>query len=173
MLSRKQKLSEFRWSSYPDYLKVSAQRPGWLRVDRLLGEHAIPRDSAAGREQFEKGMEWRRASEDGAEFKPIERGWLLGSEAFRKELLAQMSERRGPEHYGPEVRESGLDKAQRLVGEELRTLGWSEEELRKRKKGDATKLAIARPLRQETTMPLGVPVDWTCATGHPRCILRV
>jgi len=89
-------------------------------VDRLLGEHAIPRDSAAGREQFEKRMEWRRASEDGAEFKPIERGWLLGSEAFRKELLAQMSERRGPEHYGPEVRESGLDKAQRLVGEELR-----------------------------------------------------
>ena len=72
-----------------------------------------------------------------------------------------------------EVWESGLDKAQRLVAEELRKLAWSEEELRKRKKGDAKKLAIARRLRQETTMPLGVPVDWTCATGHPRCILRV
>ena len=53
-----------------------------------------------------------------------------------------------------EVWESGLDKAQRLVAEELRKLAWSEEELRKRKKGDAKKLAIARRLRQETTMTL-------------------
>jgi len=78
LLSRKQKLSEFRWSSYPDYLQAAARRPGWLRVDRLLGEHGIPQDSAAGREQFEQRMECRRASEDGAEFKPIQRGWLLG-----------------------------------------------------------------------------------------------
>src|SRR5436190_10209924 len=86
LLSRKQKLSDFRWSSYPEYLKVPGSRPKWLRVDRLLGEHGIPQDSAAGRQEFEKRLELRRASEH-PEFNGLERGWLLGSEQFRKELL--------------------------------------------------------------------------------------
>ena len=42
-------------------------------------------------------MELRRLAEDGEDFKPILRGWCLGSEQFRKELLAQMSEKHGPE----------------------------------------------------------------------------
>jgi REP element-mobilizing transposase RayT len=49
LLSGRQKLSEFSWSSYPEYLKASGARPNWLRVDRLLGEHGILKDSAAGR----------------------------------------------------------------------------------------------------------------------------
>ena len=56
-------------------------------------------------------MEFRRAVEDGQEFKRVLRDWCLGSEAFRKELLAQMSERRGAEHYGAEIRESAQEKA--------------------------------------------------------------
>ena len=39
--------------------------------------------------------------EEGEEFKPIWRGWCLGEEKFREELLTQMSERMGVEHYGP------------------------------------------------------------------------
>jgi hypothetical protein len=41
-------LERFEWSSYPAYLKLPAQRPQWLRVDRLLGEKGVGRDSAAG-----------------------------------------------------------------------------------------------------------------------------
>jgi len=37
-------------------------------VDRLLGEHGIPRDSEAGRDEFEKRMELRRRSDDGIDF---------------------------------------------------------------------------------------------------------
>ena len=33
-------LQSYRWSSYGCYLKAPTQRPSWLRVDRLLGEHA-------------------------------------------------------------------------------------------------------------------------------------
>jgi len=40
----------------------TAQAPPWPRVDRVLGEHGIRRDSAAGRREFEKRLEWRRAS---------------------------------------------------------------------------------------------------------------
>src|SRR5437870_1979067 len=38
-------LEAYRWSSYSDYLKAPGRRPHWLRVDRLLGEKRIPRDS--------------------------------------------------------------------------------------------------------------------------------
>src|SRR5436190_3882473 len=82
LLSPKQKLSSFAWSSYGQYLKPRRQRAPWLRVDRLLGEHHIPRDSAAGCDEFEKRMELRRRAEDGEEFKHIVRGWCLGSEEF-------------------------------------------------------------------------------------------
>src|SRR5712671_5657127 len=143
LLSAKQRLSDFRWSSYGEYLKRPKNRSRWLRVDRLLGEHGIPKDSAAGREEFQKRMELRRTSEDGEEFKGIARGWCLGSEAFRKELLAQMSEQHGPEHYGTEMRESAEQKAERIVAEELRKLGWPESQLGSRRKGDPDKLKMA------------------------------
>jgi hypothetical protein len=154
LLSATQKLSEFRWGSYGEYLKPPRARWPWLRVDRLLGEHGIPKDSAAGREQFERRMELRRAAEDGPEFKPILRGWLLGSEAFRKQLLAQMSERRGAEHYGAEIRESAEAKAERITVTELKKLGWEEEELSRRLKSDPQKVKMALHLRRETTMTL-------------------
>jgi len=160
LLSAKQKLSEFRWSSYPEYLKQRSARRPWLRVDRLFGEHAIPKDSPAGRKQFERRMELRRAAEDGDEFGPLERGWCVGSEAFRKELLAQMSA--GPEHYGEEIRESGEEKARRMLQAELKGLGWREAELERRQKGDPAKVRIAIRLRRETTMTL----QWIAQTLH-------
>ncbi len=154
LLSAQQKLSDFRWSSFGEYLKPPAKRWQWLRVDRLLGEHGVPKDSEGGRREFESRMEIRRAVEDGQEFKRMLRGWCLGSEAFRKELLAQMSERRGAEHYGAEIRESAEEKAQRVVQEELKKLGWQEADLIRRRKGDPAKVGIALRLRQETTMTL-------------------
>ena len=154
LLSARQRLSAFRWSSYGEYLKERAGRPGWLRVDRLLGEHGILKDSPAGREEFEKRMELRRAAEDGDEFKPLVRGWCLGSEAFRAELLSQVSEQSGAEHSGEEIRESAQAKAERLVLEELKKLRWGQEELGSRRKGDEEKVRIALRLRKETTMTL-------------------
>ncbi len=65
-----------------------------------------------------------------------------------------MSDRRGAEHYGAEIRESTLEKAERRTSQELRKLGWDEEELERRRKGDPQKIKIALCLRQETTMTL-------------------
>ncbi len=149
-----QRLSDFPWSSYKLYLLPKGSRPPWLRVDRLLGEHGIPNDSAAGRAEFEKRMELRRAAEDGQELKGLTRNWCLGSEAFRKELLTQVSERAGAEHYGEEIRAAAEEKASRIVGEELRRLGWSQKSLEQTRKGDPKKVQIALRLRRETTMTL-------------------
>jgi putative transposase len=154
LLARRQTLSAFKWSSYPEYLKARGGRPPWLRVDRLLGEHGIPRDTPAGWDEFAKRMELRRAAEDGQEYQPIVRGWCLGSEAFRKELLAQMSEQAGAEHFGSEIQESVEAKAERITTGELKRVGWSEPDLIERRKGDPKKIEIALRLRKETTMTL-------------------
>jgi hypothetical protein len=88
------------------------------------------------------------------EFKPLVRGWCHGSEAFKQELLAQMGGQAGAEHYGEEIRESAEAKADRLVREELKRLGWEQEELERRRKGAPEKVKIALRLRRETTMTL-------------------
>ena len=42
-------------------------RAKWMRVDRLLGEHEIQEDSAAGRQEFERRMEVSRIEEEDEE----------------------------------------------------------------------------------------------------------
>ena len=89
-----------------------------------------------------------------AEFKPMERGWCLGGENFRDELLAAGAERVGRNPYGAERRETGRAKAERLVRAGLPALGWTEKDLSVRRKGDKGKVKLARQLRAETTMTL-------------------
>ena len=123
-------------------------------MNRLLGEHGVPQDSAAGRKYFAAAMEARRQGELAQEFKAVRRGWYLGDKAFRAELLSQMQDRRGPEHYGEERFESDEAKASSILAQELKRRGWKEEDLKARRKGDKNKVAIAARLRKETTMSL-------------------
>jgi REP element-mobilizing transposase RayT len=153
-IGRRQKLASYAWSSYPDYLTSARNRPPWLRADRLLGQYGIPRDSATGRRRFADAMEAQRKGEESQEFKAVRRGWCLGGKAFRKKLLGQMRKRRGPNHHGRERFESDQEKALRIVRVELKRLGWTDRELRKRRKGDKNKVEVARRLRRETTMTL-------------------
>ena len=154
LLAPEQRLREYGWSSWPEYLKRPSQRWSWLRVDRVLGEYRIPKDSAAGRRQLEAVLEQRRAGQTGADYKAVRRGWCLGTEAFRKELLGQMKERLGPEHYGDERQQTMEEHAQGIVAGEMKRRGWAETELKRRAKGDAQKLAMAARLRAETAMPV-------------------
>jgi REP element-mobilizing transposase RayT len=148
-------LKSFAWSSWPAYLLAPSKRPAWLRLDRLLGEWGIPKDSPAGRQRLQQALEARRGAEEGEEFKPIRRGWCLGEEAFQKELLAQISERLGAEHYGQERTETAEAQAEEIIAGELKRRRWQADELKKRPKGDGAKLALAARLRAETTMTVG------------------
>ncbi|MGO9199159.1 MAG: transposase [Limisphaerales bacterium] len=89
--------------------------------------------------------------------------WFLGAytsrynrrrKEFRRELLEQVSARAGPRHFGEAVQEASEAQAERLVVEGLKRLGWTEEVLKAKRKGDASKVALARDLRSRTTMPL-------------------
>ena len=121
----------------------------------MLGAWGIPKDSPAGWQRLERGLEERRGAEEGEEFKPIRHGWCLGDETFREELLAQMSERMGAEHYGEERAETAEALAERIIAEELKRGRWQEADLKTRPKGDPVKLALAARLRAETTMTVG------------------
>ena len=154
LLSRRQPLSDFFWSSYPLYLGAPGKRPSWLRTDRLLGEWGISKDSAAGRRVFGERMEQRRWEDVAVEFKPVERGWYLGDEEFRQELLARVDTPAGTSHFGEAVQAAAEVQAERLVVAGLKRLGWNEEMLKQRPKGDSGKVALAKALRAETTMPL-------------------
>ena len=148
-------LRSFAWSSWPAYLLARSKRPAWLRVDRLLGEWGIYKDSPAGRQRLEWALEERRGLAEGDEFKPIRRGWCLGEEKFREELLTQMSERMGAEHYGEERAETAEALAELIIAEELKLGRWHEADLKTRPKGDSVKVALAARLRAETTMTVG------------------
>lgn len=155
LLKPEQPLEAYRWSSWPEYLKRPGKRLAWLRVDRLFGEWGVGQDTAAGRRQLERGMEQRReleVSKGSPDWKRLRRGWCWGPKGFREELLELIGQKQGRQHYGEELRESDEQKAERLVAEMLRKSGWTEAELRRRRKGDAKKARMAAQLRAETTM---------------------
>lgn len=155
LLTPEQPLSKYRWSSWPEYLQSPGRRPAWLRVDRLLGEYRIPQDSAAGRRHLATQMELRRAAEAGADYRHIRRGWCLGNEAFKNELLAQMAERLGPEHYGEERHASAVEQAERIIATSLKKARWTEADLAKQRKGHPVKVRLAQQLRAQTTLTVG------------------
>ena len=95
-------------------------------------------------------------------------GGAWGDEQFRRELLEQVSARPGPSHFGEAVQEAVEARADRLVVEALKRLGWREEVLRAKRKGDPSKVALARELRSQTRMPLAWIVErlWMGSRGY-------
>ena len=155
LLRTDQALEDYPWSSYPQYLKTPEQRSVWLKVGRLLGELSIPQDSEAGRAQVAQYMEARRwESTDEEQSRRIRRGWCLGREAFRRELLAGVGEKRGPNHLGEEWQESQIARAERLVREGLAANGWTEADLVQHLKTDRLKVELAQKLRRESVVSL-------------------
>jgi REP element-mobilizing transposase RayT len=125
-------------------------RPSWLRVDRLLGEWGIPWDRPGAGQRFAAVIEARRQAELEEEFKPVRRGWCVGSEQFRQEMLRYIEEQRGKWHYGEEFFEAAASKAERLIREALQA-----ESVARWRKGDPFKIRLAARLRSETTVTVG------------------
>ena len=155
LLRAEQRLKEYPWSSWPEYLKKPAKRPLWLRVDRLLGEWGLKEDNGAGRRELEFGIEQRRElelSQENGDWKRLRRGWYFGPKEFREELLELIGEKRGQQHCGEELKESETQKAERLIREALKKTGWTNDGLKARRKGDVTKARLAKRLPTETTV---------------------
>jgi len=154
-LSAQSRLSEYPWSSFGWYLTEPQHRPKWLRVDRLLGEHGIVNDTAEGRRQFERRMETRRAEEgDPDQWKGMRRGWCVGSPQFKQALLERLHGNLGPDHAGEMRRQANKARAEAIIAEELRNLGWKETDLSREAKVAPGKMALAARLRRETALTI-------------------
>jgi len=150
LLSPQERLLAYPWSSLMWYLAAREHRPSWIR---LLGEHGIQQDSADGRLELERRMEARRLEEtDPEELRVFRRGWCLGREEFRREMLGIMDGKLGDNHSGDLRMENARARAERIICEELGRLGWGESDLAARRKGDPEKMALATRLRKETTL---------------------
>jgi len=101
--------------------------PRAMRVDRWLGEHGMWQGSAPGRQEFERQMERRRLEAlDEEDLKPRRRGWYLGREQFKAQMLELMEGKLGESHSGELHREPAEQRANRIIAEELARRGWPE-----------------------------------------------
>jgi hypothetical protein len=153
MLRPEERLLAYPWSSLGAYIAAREHRPSWIRVDRLLGEHGLQEDAA--RQQFEQRMEVRRSEEtEPGALQSLRRGWYVGSESFKREMLQRMEGSLGGHHSGELHCQAADAKAERIIAEALQGYGWGEEELLARRKNDPAKLEIAARLRRETTLSI-------------------
>ena len=119
-------------------------------------------------------MEERRRGDEPGEWKAVRRGWYLGNEQFRQELLEQMGGKMGRHHGGQERQETEEARAECILAKEVKRRRWAADELAKRRKGDREKVRIARRLRGETTMTM----EWIAkrlnlgAAGYATSCLR-
>ena len=128
----KMSLESYEWSSYPEYLKPARRRVKWIRSDRLLGEHGIGRGDAGARREFRRRMESLRW--EGVPLhamKGLREGWRFGADDFLEQLIERVELKPGEGHGRKERRETGEQKAERIVCEELERLKWRESDLSK------------------------------------------
>ena len=162
MLRASEPLQSYAWSSYPEYLKSAERRPNWLPTDRLLGEHGLSASRARDRRELSHRMEAMQQNENapGLELKSIRRGWKLGGEDFLDWILERVEVEIKEGHPRQECDETEQSKARRIIGTELKRVGWTKRDLRRTRKGDPKKVALARCLRAET----GVSLKWIAQT---------
>jgi putative transposase len=176
-----QRLSTFRWSSYPHYLARPAKRPVWLSVEKTLASAGAKRDDASGRRSYEAFMEGR-ALECGSKrsrepleqaWRKIRRGWYLGESSFKDRLLdvlGQKKTRPKTSSVGGGAVESEREAAvEAWIVDALKALKLSEEDLSRLAKGADTKLALAWRLRRETTLSR----EWIAQRLHMGHVTRV
>lgn len=156
---RYKSLADYAWSSFPEYLKPTKRRVGWLRVDRLFGELGIRRDNSRGRREFGEIMAARCRVEGHAEeelWKGIRRGWKFGAEDFVERLVGMGHGGAGNAaiHLSEALEETMEEKARGIVREFLKTRGMGLDEFRRLRKGHPSKIALAAELRKSTTMTM-------------------
>ncbi len=159
----KEKLGRYRWGSYPWYVKGAGGGPAWLERGRVLGALRLKPQDRRGYESYvegrvlELGMQAGRLELEG-QWKALRRGWYVGAEAFGARLRERIGRLvrglRRESHSGTSQREHGEAAAEQWLREGLGRLGLREEELEKGRKVTPEKAALARWLRERTTVSL-------------------
>lgn len=156
------KLTDYKWSSYLGYLRP-IKRPGFLCVDRVLGNYGRIDDSR-GRGDYRERMKKRvleiargdKPKEADEQWRKIRRGWAFGSEAFVDEMKERIEGavrgRRRDSFMGEQIAHHDEQEAERLFKLGLKAVGLSEQELAGLKKSDDRKKVVAWLIRKNTSV---------------------
>lgn len=167
-------LESYLWSSYPDYIGSARKRPKWLTRNKVLRSWGLSKRSKEFPESYrallERKMKFEndpKAGYQGDFERQIKRGWYLGSEEYREDLLKEL----GTDLTRDTVRgEQRRDHSQQTAEEYLEAacvmLNISEEELRQMKANRIEKQAVAWLLKSTTTVS-GVWLSERLGLGHP------
>ena len=151
IVKEKDKLESFEWSSYPAYLRPKL-RAAWLRVDRLLGEHGLQKDTASTRREFARRMIRAKQETSNETHDDLRRGWKIGAEDFCDRLADKLARRGKRGEQAKERNETDAARAEAMVQKALAAVRWREIDLARQPKGHSVKVRIARQLRLETPM---------------------
>jgi REP element-mobilizing transposase RayT len=173
------RLTEFEWSSLPSY--QHGKSPEWLVCSRVLAAHQLA-DDGRGRQAYVQYLE-ARAGEGGnlapAEMTALRRGWFLGDDAFRDQLLAlitpgSLASRKTASNSDGPAAAHGLQEAERLIVEGLATLGLTgpDHSLTEMRKGDPRKVALATLVKSRTSAGNQWLAD-RLHMGHDRSVSRL
>ena len=154
LVGKGERLRKYRWSSYPSYLRGRQKREPWLRCDRLFGEHGLRNEGRRSRLEFARRMEQQRIEPNDPSAERIRRGWSFGAQDFIARLLDRMPAAVNEHHHARERSETDEQKAEAIISEGLKKLGWGKRELTARRKSDPEKVALARAVRSQTPMSL-------------------
>lgn len=161
----REKLQNFRWSSYPAYVG-RVPRPEWLCAERALDNLGLA-DTAAGRRKYAEYMDGRveevrrsdqpwKADEN---WQKIRRGWFFGGEGFRHEILGRLGKSlekgRRESYSGEEVKTHDEARAEELIVAGLEKLGLEESDLGGMIKNSPEKYALAWLVRRNTCVGNG------------------
>ena len=160
------KLSDYAWSSYPGYVSLE-KRSEWLCVRRVMGELGL-KDSRDGRMRFAKYMTHRilgirhvdKPWEADEQWQKIRRGWHLGGETFKAEMMERisgiLSRDTGTPFGGDVIREHDEHRAEQLLKAGMEKLNMDDSHLANMPGCSPEKYALAWLIRQKTS----VQVKW-------------
>lgn len=158
-------LQDYEWSSVKDYAASKSRRGGHIHVDRVLAAYGL-KDDTSGRKKFLAAVNEvaRRVGGNSLpadiadSWKPIRRGWFIGSDKFHKDLQAVIAKTRDGKVPGRTSTRNvhGEAMARNIIKAGLKVMKLKESDLTKMPLGCDEKIALATVLRQKTT----ISQDW-------------
>ena len=179
---RGESVLDYPWSSLAGgYGLAPGKRPKWLAAEVGM-ERLGYVDTAGGRRRMVEELD-RRALSEGrqsglvplpeeadARMSHLRRGWYWGSQEFAEKLRGMLGQkmdapRSRAYRRTPQRLSHGLEQAQRWVGQGLKAAGLERQDLKALPGSDARKVALAKFLRERTTVSLEWVARALCMGG--------
>ena len=167
---RKPDLHGYPWSSYPVFTGA-VKGPPWLVRDRVLASHGLPDEKSGSLRRYaalmtlrmRESCDERETAGAASEWNAVRRGWYLGSDTFRDQLLDRVEVRvRGKKRNS--YSSDGLHRhdereALKLLKQATTELGVALQDLWGLRHTDPLKQAVAWWVKSQSV----VSDEWVCA----------